>query len=167
MVNLLWGLGTSVTNAYVLYKYTFQKARAKKIKLSITQLNHREFIEELALSLMSNSNIELPPSVNIAEQTTAPPNLTDTIQRTRHEEILKTRATLMNASSLNEKFPHRLDGMYHPFVPSKIMTLCQICIRNGKEWEKNLSRQERKVYDRKLKRKKGLNKLRTRDIIIV
>ena len=129
----LWGLGTSVTNAYVLYKYTFQKARAKKIKLSITQLNHREFIEELALSLMSNSNIELPPSVNIAEQTTAPPNLTDTIQRARHEEILKIRATSMNASSLNEKFPHRLDGMYHPFVPSKSMTPCQLCIHNGKE----------------------------------
>ena len=50
-------------------------------------------------------------------------------------KISDFRATPIPKNTLANKFPLTLDGEYHPFVTSKPMVPCQLCMYNGIEME--------------------------------
>ena len=87
----------------------------------------------------SSSSISFIPYVSSAEKRTLQlaaikvvENREKNKRSTSYEafEILKKQVTTLSDSSMKKGYPHRIDGLFHPFIASKPRRPCQYCMRN-------------------------------------
>ena len=127
----------AVTNAYIIWRQLYDK-EAKEKRCTPTCCSRAEFLEKLALQLIwpevcYDKTRDDITQVSANTTSTLATNRTETGGTgTRNNNVNETRFFNRQVQTLIERtfttcFPNRLDGKFHPCLPTTVPKPCQCC----------------------------------------
>ena len=163
---LIWGIGVAGVNAYLIYESIYDEEAKKKKGYMPKRWSHIRFLEELAYDLLfpeatkqhlktilETENASLASSVRMSrsvsvsgaqKKQTRAGSYDLTSVKGLEKYLDDVKPTRVN-ENLGTYFPHRLDGLMHARVPSKVVEYCQYCYykRKKRGEKKNLINRKR------------------------
>ena len=133
----LWSLSLAATNGYIIWRHVYDK-EIKLKRSTPTYYSHVQFLEKLALQLIWPEVYYDTARGEVLTQVSATTTSTRTTNRnvtggteTRNSTVDKTRLLNRRVQTLTERtlttcFPKRLDGKFHPSLPTYSKP-CQYC----------------------------------------